>query len=86
MYHSDGTPLTADQIFTQLEKIWNSSLQTNKEPIGILTTNHRNTWAKAYNNLIKGPDKGADPFPPFPKSPEKARESSWLGEREGEGT
>ncbi|XP_078006139.1 carnitine O-acetyltransferase isoform X4 [Phascolarctos cinereus] len=53
VYHSDGTPLTADQIFTQLEKIWNSSLQTNKEPIGILTTNHRNTWAKAYSNLIK---------------------------------
>lgn len=54
MYHSDGTPLTSDQIFVQLEKIWNSSLQSNKEPVGILTSNHRNTWAKAYNNLIKG--------------------------------
>lgn len=54
MYHSDGTPLTSDQIFTQLEKIWNSSLQTNKEPVGILTSNHRNSWAKAYNTLIKG--------------------------------
>ncbi|OBS81043.1 hypothetical protein A6R68_20771 [Neotoma lepida] len=54
VYHSDGTPLTSDQIFVQLEKIWNSSLQTNKEPIGILTSNHRNTWAKAYNTLIKG--------------------------------
>lgn len=53
VYHSDGTPLTADQIFIQLEKIWGTSLQTNKEPIGILTTNHRNSWAKAYNNLIK---------------------------------
>ncbi|MEE6505561.1 hypothetical protein FKM82_005560 [Ascaphus truei] len=41
------------QIFTQLEKIWGTSLQTNKEPIGILTSNHRNSWAKAYNNLIK---------------------------------
>lgn len=54
VYHSDGTPLTSDQIFAQLEKIWNSSLQTNKEPVGILTSNHRNTWAKAYNTLIKG--------------------------------
>lgn len=54
MYHSDGTPLTSDQIFTQLEKIWNSSLQTNKEPVGILTSNHRNSWAKAYSTLIKG--------------------------------
>lgn len=53
VYHSDGTPLTADQIFIQLEKIWGTSLQSNKEPIGILTTNHRNSWAKAYNNLIK---------------------------------
>ncbi|KAM5145735.1 carnitine O-acetyltransferase [Mantella aurantiaca] len=53
VYHSDGTPLTSDQIFIQLEKIWGTSLQTNKEPIGILTTNHRNSWAKAYNNLIK---------------------------------
>lgn len=54
VYHSDGTPFTSDQIFVQLEKIWNSSLQTNKEPVGILTSNHRNTWAKAYNTLIKG--------------------------------
>nr|XP_036863855.1 carnitine O-acetyltransferase isoform X3 [Manis javanica] len=53
VYHSDGTPLTSDQIFAQLEKIWNSSLQTNKEPVGILTSNHRNSWAKAYSTLIK---------------------------------
>ncbi|XP_037537110.1 carnitine O-acetyltransferase [Nematolebias whitei] len=53
VYNSDHTPLTVDQIHMQLEKIWNSSLQTNKEPIGILTTQHRNTWGKAYTNLIK---------------------------------
>uniref|UniRef100_A0A8C4V280 Carnitine O-acetyltransferase n=1 Tax=Falco tinnunculus TaxID=100819 RepID=A0A8C4V280_FALTI len=53
VYNSDGSPLTTDQLFIQLEKIWNTSLQTNKEPIGILTTNHRNSWAKAYNNLLK---------------------------------
>uniref|UniRef100_A0A8C9U4L4 Carnitine O-acetyltransferase n=1 Tax=Scleropages formosus TaxID=113540 RepID=A0A8C9U4L4_SCLFO len=53
VYNSDGTPLTVDQIYMQLEKIWNSSLQTNKEPIGILTSQHRNTWGKAYANLIK---------------------------------
>uniref|UniRef100_A0A672K6H3 Carnitine O-acetyltransferase n=1 Tax=Sinocyclocheilus grahami TaxID=75366 RepID=A0A672K6H3_SINGR len=53
VYNSDGTPLTVDQIYIQLEKIWSSSLQTNKEPIGILTSNHRNSWGKAYNNLIK---------------------------------
>lgn len=53
VYNSDGTPLTVDQLYIQLEKIWNSSLQTNKEPIGILTSQDRNTWGKAYNNLIK---------------------------------
>ncbi|XP_029016060.1 carnitine O-acetyltransferase-like isoform X1 [Betta splendens] len=53
VYNSDGSALTVDQIYMQLEKIWNSSLQTNKEPIGILTSQHRNTWGKAYNNLIK---------------------------------
>ncbi|XP_026103995.1 carnitine O-acetyltransferase-like isoform X2 [Carassius auratus] len=53
VYNSDGTPLTVDQIYFQLEKIWNSSLQTNEEPIGILTSHHRNSWGKAYNNLIK---------------------------------
>lgn len=58
VYHSDGTPLTSDQIFVQLEKIWNSSLQANKEPVGILTSNHRNSWAKAYNTLIKGVGDG----------------------------
>ncbi|KAI4875769.1 hypothetical protein NFI96_024285 [Prochilodus magdalenae] len=53
VYNSDGTPLTVDQLYIQLEKIWNSSLQTNKEPIGILTSNHRNSWGKAYANLTK---------------------------------
>ncbi|MFT7817561.1 carnitine O-acetyltransferase-like [Arapaima gigas] len=53
VYNSDDSPLTIDQVYVQLEKIWNSSLQTNKEPIGILTSQHRNTWAKAYANLIK---------------------------------
>ncbi|KAI1882358.1 hypothetical protein AGOR_G00249860 [Albula goreensis] len=53
VYNSDGSPLTVDQLYIQLEKIWNSSLQTNKEPVGILTSQHRNTWGKAYNNLIK---------------------------------
>ncbi|XP_032905233.1 carnitine O-acetyltransferase isoform X2 [Amblyraja radiata] len=53
VYNSDGSPLTVDQLYMQLEKIWHSSLQTNKEPIGILSTGHRNSWANAYNTLIK---------------------------------
>ncbi|CAB1332430.1 unnamed protein product [Coregonus sp. 'balchen'] len=53
LYNSDSTPMTVDQLYMQLEKISNSSLQTNKEPIGILTSNQCNTRVKAYNNLIK---------------------------------
>lgn len=65
VYHSDGTPFTSDQIFVQLEKIWNSSLQANKEPVGILTSNHRNTWAKAYNTLIKGASRVEPTLRPY---------------------
>ncbi|XP_027021219.1 carnitine O-acetyltransferase isoform X1 [Tachysurus fulvidraco] len=53
VYNSDGTPLTVDQLYIQLEKICNSSPQANEEPIGILTSNHRDSWGKAYVNLIK---------------------------------
>lgn len=63
VYHSDGTPLTSDQLFVQLEKIWNSSLQTNKEPVGILTSSHRNSWAQACSTLVKGATLGGRPGP-----------------------
>ncbi|XP_053341857.1 carnitine O-acetyltransferase isoform X1 [Clarias gariepinus] len=53
VYHNDGTPLTVDQLYTQLEKICNSSPQPSEDPIGILTSNHRDSWGKAYANLIK---------------------------------
>ncbi|XP_072228709.1 carnitine O-acetyltransferase [Leuresthes tenuis] len=53
VYNSDGTPLTEDQICDQLERICSASQEGNVEPVGILTTQHRDSWGKAYLELIK---------------------------------
>ncbi|KAM7370232.1 hypothetical protein PAMP_011503 [Pampus punctatissimus] len=53
VYNSDGTPLTVDQLFIQLQRICKASLQTNMEPVGILTTQDRDSWNKTYINFIK---------------------------------
>ena len=54
VYNSDGSPLSEDQLLTQLQKICDSSSQSSEEPVGILTSQDRNVWGKAYLELIKG--------------------------------
>lgn len=46
-------PLDKDQIVNQLNIVVSKS--QNKIPgVGLLTTEHRDTWGKAYEILLKG--------------------------------
>ncbi|KAM4641387.1 LOW QUALITY PROTEIN: carnitine O-acetyltransferase-like [Discoglossus pictus] len=53
VYNSDGTPLTEDQIHQQLLFLRAHSYKTDKVPVGLLTTDHRNSWGRAYSTLIR---------------------------------
>ncbi|XP_008322673.1 carnitine O-acetyltransferase isoform X2 [Cynoglossus semilaevis] len=53
VYNADDSPLTVEQLCSQLERICSSSNQNMVEPVGILTTQHRDAWGQAYVNLIK---------------------------------
>ncbi|XP_053196486.1 carnitine O-acetyltransferase-like [Scomber japonicus] len=52
VYNSDGTQLTIDQLCVQLDRICKASPQLSTDPVGILTTQYRKTWNKAYINLM----------------------------------
>lgn len=54
VYNSDGSRLTESQIHSQLLRIRSQSWKTDKEPVGILTSEHRHTWGEAYNRLLTG--------------------------------
>uniref|UniRef100_A0A3Q3ENW8 Carnitine O-acetyltransferase b n=1 Tax=Labrus bergylta TaxID=56723 RepID=A0A3Q3ENW8_9LABR len=53
VYNSDGSRMTESQIHGQLLRIRSQSWKTDKEPMGILTSEHRHTWGQAYNRLLR---------------------------------
>ena len=53
MINSYGDPITVKQIEAQLQKIVYDSRDSGKA-VGILTTEHRNTWAELYKELAIG--------------------------------
>lgn len=54
MWGEDGVQLSEDQIVQQLKKVIEQSSSPNGKGIGILTSDNRNNWAKAYQQLVKG--------------------------------
>ncbi|CAH1785909.1 unnamed protein product, partial [Owenia fusiformis] len=52
LYGHDWKPLNMEQLFKQLQLIVERS-QKRCLPLGILTAENRNTWAKAYNRLMR---------------------------------
>ncbi|XP_034094484.1 carnitine O-acetyltransferase-like [Gymnodraco acuticeps] len=53
VYNSDGSRMTESQIHGQLLRIRSQSWKTDKEPMGILTSEHRHTWGQAYDRLLR---------------------------------
>ncbi|KAL0849138.1 hypothetical protein ABMA28_013487 [Loxostege sticticalis] len=53
LWGEDGAILDEEQIKNQLKKVMELSKSRTDKGIGILTSENRDTWAKAYNLLIK---------------------------------
>ncbi|XP_039762865.1 carnitine O-acetyltransferase-like isoform X1 [Pararge aegeria] len=53
LWGSDGKRLNVDQIAEVLKKVVDLSMAPSSNPIGILTSENRDAWAKAYQILSK---------------------------------
>ncbi|KAG7262132.1 hypothetical protein CRUP_003944 [Coryphaenoides rupestris] len=53
VYDHTGAPLSVDQLHHQLQKLcYVSPRADEEEPVGILTSQHRDVWGRAYQDLI----------------------------------
>ena len=50
----------ADHILQQLQHIVEGGASPAPHPVGILTTQHRDTWAEARERLIAGGERGRE--------------------------
>lgn len=54
LWGSDGKRLNENQIVEALKKVVDMSPNPTNDAIGVLTSENRDNWAKAYQLLIKG--------------------------------
>lgn len=55
MYDNNCKPLHSDVLYDEMKKILKSNPIQKGKPYGILSTNHRDKWAEAYQELINIP-------------------------------
>ena len=51
VYHDDKTPLTISELETQLSRIVAASEHKSSAPLGILTSQDRDSWGRAHNSM-----------------------------------
>lgn len=61
VYNKEKRTLSQDQILSQIKQCMNDSKsrKTKSAPIGLLSTDHRDNWGKAYAELINDPKNKA---------------------------
>lgn len=54
VFGEDGVLMNEEQLIKQLQNIVSQSEKRIENPVGIMTTEHRDTWGRIYNILIEG--------------------------------
>ena len=54
VYNENGRPLSTLQLYNHLQNIVNQSATPADVQLGIMTTEHRDTWAKVFKLISQG--------------------------------